>query len=234
VVSGYIDPIQSWLVAICIIQVFGSEMFSWLLFLGFTLVAVFVNAWWAIGSFILIVWKAHCWFRYNSRPWRRIHFPMMMLFASAIGRENARAAMENREYLVENALSDLIKSVYPQWTLPQIEGFIIAEFTKHENFTDADLIRQYILLKNPKVTQEGIEKVIDFMRQHYNNFDNALKVRMIIAGVIEDKYGPDQRGEYMFEIIMEKAPILAFLENARSLGIYKRIYRNTLNEYRLL
>jgi hypothetical protein len=159
---------------------------------------------------------------------------MMIAFASAIGRENARAAMENREYIVENALSDLIKSVYPQWTFPEIEGFIIDEFTKHENFTDADLIRQYILLKNPKVSQESIEKFIGLVRQHYSNFDNALKVKMIIAGVIEDRYGPDQRGEYMFEIVMEKAPILVFLENAQTLGIYKRIYKNTLKEYRLL
>lgn len=180
-------------------------MIGWLFFAGLSALALFVSAWWWIASVVVGLWQVQRWFFHNGRPWRRIHFPMMSAYAAVSGFEHVEAEKNGREFDIKRALHSLVKSVRPDWGFSQTQQFIEREFSRCNSFSDEPLIKQYIQHKNNDMPQESIEKILCIAKEAFNPSDKGFMVRMVIAGIIEDQHGTEQRGEYLFEVVRGKA-----------------------------
>ncbi len=180
-------------------------MIGWLFFAIFFALALSVSAWWWIAAVITALWQIQRGFFHNGRPWRRIHFPMMRAYAAAAGFEHVEAQKNGREFDIKRALHSLVKSMRPDWSFSQTQQFIEDEFARCSSFADKQLIEQHIQRKNPDMPQEQIEKIVGIAKNAFNPFEKSFMVRMIIAGIIEDQYGSEHRGEYLFEVVRGKA-----------------------------
>ena len=50
------------------------------------------------------------------------------------------------------------------------------------------------------VDENEIEPMLERIEHLMQDCDNGLRVRMVIASIIEEKYSPMDRGEYMYEV----------------------------------
>ncbi len=180
-------------------------MVGWVLLLVFGCFALFLSAWWSIAFIIVLGWQINQWFIYKSKPWRRVHFPLMRAYSAAAGLESAKAEKEGREFNVDNAIYDLVKATYSEWDQVHTEEFIHQQFSLFSNFSDELLIREQILLKNPNASQESMDKLIKLTRDSFQTLDNSKKVRAVIAGIIEKQHGQEQRVQYLLNSLQGKA-----------------------------
>ncbi len=169
-----------------------------------TILAIKVPWFWiAVVPFAL--WQASLWFLHNSRPWRRIHFPMMRIYAAAAGLEQAEAEREKREWDIRNVLIRMVASAHPDWTLPKILFFLGRELANIETLRDRELMRMFFLRKHPGADAKKIEEFLDDIQSQINMSDKGLLARAVIAGLVEKKYGEEQKGEYLYAIFTGKA-----------------------------
>jgi len=180
-------------------------MVVWGLLFIFVFLSVFYSYWFLIVVAILGLWKTLQFWFYKSRPWRRIHYPAMRLYSSIAGYEAGEAENENRMFNFKNALSNFIRALRPDWESDNIESFIDTEFERSKNFEDRKLIKKHILTKKRKISESQIDNNFDEFLSKIDPLDRAWMVRMIIAGIIEDQYGQDDRGEYLYEVIVGNA-----------------------------
>lgn len=181
-------------------------MIGFLIFLGFMLLAVFVSAWWYFAVGITGLLLASQWYRHNGRPWRKVHFKSMLQYAACLGYEDSKSKAEGRPFEVKRALQDLVKMARPDWHIIQIDEFIEREYTRCENYYDASHIRHELVRITKKMPDNSeISQSVDSAKRTFKTSNDPLMVRMIIAGLIEEQYGPEHRGEYMLNVIRGKA-----------------------------
>jgi len=130
---------------------------------------------------------------------------MMRAYAAAAGHEHVEAENNGREFDIKRALHSLVKAARPDWGFSQTQQFIENEFTRCSSFSDKPLIEQHLRNKHSDMPPEQIEKIVGIAKVAFNPSDKGLMVRMIIAGIVEDQYGVEQRGEYLFEVVRGKA-----------------------------
>jgi len=178
-------------------------MFGWLILVVLFGLAFFYPWCW-IAAALVGFWKARLWYRYSGRPWRRIHYPMMLAYASAAGLEQGEAQKQGREFNLHNALRNLIRIPLPHWDDTLIDRFIARELERIEIFSDRDLLIGYVK-KKKGYSDIKLEAFALLAQRHFVAPDNGLIVRMIIAGLIEGKYGESARGEYIFAVLTGRA-----------------------------
>lgn len=178
-------------------------MLGWTLLVIFLALSCFYSLWFLFCVAILAIWKLGCWQRYSSRPWRKVHFPMMLAYASASGIEAGNAEREGREFSINNALLNLLRIVNPTTSVSH-EEIILREFDRCRVFYDEPLIQQY-LVETQGIDKAKIVPVMETIKQSMITSNNGLMVRMVIAAVIEEQFSPQDRGEYMFQVVSGKA-----------------------------
>jgi len=161
--------------------------------------------WFWIAVVPLALWRLNQWFLHSSRPWRRVHFPMMRVHAAVSGTEHVQAEQDKREWDIRNVLVTMVATAHPDWTLPNITFFIAQELAKMQNFYDRPLIREHIIKKNKQADETTVDQFLDGIQSKLNMADNGLLTRTVIAGLIEEKYGKDQKGEYLYAMFTGKA-----------------------------
>jgi len=186
--------------ALCVRRTY---MIGWGLLIVFAVLAYTSSWWFLLGVAALALWKANRWYYYSSRPWRKVHFPMMRAYAAASGIESAQANREGRAFDVKTALLNLLKMVNPKVSL-DYEALIQREFERHENFYDGALMQEY-LLKRKNLSPDQAASMLEKIRELANTPDNGLMVRMVIASVIEDQFSALDRGEYLFQVFSGQA-----------------------------
>jgi len=165
--------------------------------------------WFWIAVAPLALWRIYQWYLHSSRPWRRVHFPMMRVHAVVSGIEHVEAQKENRDWDIRNVLVRMVAAAHPDWSSAKSLLFIAHEITKMQTLHDRSLVKQYIL-KNLKKHEPQDEAELD---QFFDDFqaklnmttDNFLLTRTIIAGLIEEKYGKEHKGEYLCAMFTGKA-----------------------------
>lgn len=162
-------------------------------------------AWFWIAVVPLGLWAINQWFLHSSRPWRRVHFSMMRVHAAAAGIEQVEAQKENREWDIRNVLLRMVATAHPDWTPPKILMFIAQEIAKIQNLHDRPLIKRYVLKKHPQTDEAKVDQFLDDVQAKLNMTDNGLLTRTIIAGLVEEKYGAEQKGEYLYAMFTGKA-----------------------------
>lgn len=178
-------------------------MIGWGLLTVFAVLTYAFSWWFLIGVVLLAFWKTNRWFYYSSRPWRKVHFPMMRAYAAASGFESAQANRESRAFDVRNALLGLLKMVNPKVSLNH-DALIRREFERYASFYDGALIREYLLTKE-KLSADQVTSMLMKIRELMNTPDNGLMVRMVIAAVIEEQFSDLDRGEYLFKVFSGQA-----------------------------
>lgn len=178
-------------------------MIGWILLVIFSVLSYTYSWWFIFGVIVLGIWKLNRWYFYSSRPWRKVHFPMMRAYAAVSGIETGQAEREGREFNLNTALLNLLKMVNPEISVSH-EELIRREFDRCQTFYDERLIQQYLIEKEGlNLTQAAsiLEKIKKSMRAP----DNGLMVRMVIASIIEEQFSPQDRGEYLFQVFNGRA-----------------------------
>lgn len=179
-------------------------MFGWLLLIILIIFAIYYPWFWIAVS-IAAIWKGFQVYFYKGRPWRRIHFPVMRAYASAAGMEMGIAANESREFNILFAFQHLLRLVKPDWSETESDEFIKNELERLDKFADRDLIQSHIQNKRKNITDEALNEIMEIVSQTFSVAENELKVRMIIAGFVEEQYGTENRAEYLYEAMIGRA-----------------------------
>lgn len=180
-------------------------MIGWFLVAVLAGLALFVSAWWWIPGLLLALWKAGKWHFYSSRPWKKVHYPMMRAYAAAAGLESANAKNSNSEYNLDRALTFLLKTTQPNWTEEKIRTVLAREKQRCIDFSDRTLLVDYMMRKNSSLAREKAEEVVGNCRKFFKPSEKAMMVRLVVAAVIEELYGEADRGEYIAEVLVGNA-----------------------------
>lgn len=178
-------------------------MIGWILLAAFAVFSYLYSLWFIVGIIVLSLWKVNHWYYYSSRPWKRIHFPLMRLYASAAGYEAGLAEREGREFDVEIALRRLFELA---GVSTEAERLVLVQklFDTCSNFYDENDMKSYLLEKKG-LSEDGVEPILSKMRDILSNPDNGLLVRMAAASIIEDRYSTEDRMEYLMAVFTGRA-----------------------------
>jgi hypothetical protein len=176
---------------------------GWLLLAGAVFLAITQSAWWWLAAVPLAIWRTLDWQLHSSRPWRRLHYPLMRRYAGASGFEMGQAEREGRPFDVRRALVTMVS---------QVEGCSLTDATSRVRGdlesgllpADAAWISRKLGSQRPDPKWSHLN--VDALRHHYSQDDNAVKVRLGIAGAISRQLGADDRAEYLLEAAKGNAP----------------------------
>lgn len=176
--------------ALIVISIFLSLVHSW---------------WWLIAVFLFSAFKAYKWYFYQSRPWRKIHYPAYRYYAAAAALESAEADDAGREFQVRNALIKLLEMVQPNWDKEKITLFVDTSISKCKSFVDKDLIHESFKKKYENITDADIDKFMSSINEERLLEDNSWIVRIAVAEMIEQQFSIEDRGEYLVESLLGNA-----------------------------
>ena len=182
------------------------SMLKSVLLIACILIAIFINPWAWIAVLLLVLWKARIWYRYNGRPWRKIHFNAMIFFAAALGREQANSEHHNIEFNVMNAYVDMIES-FGQIGIVIDEDpaiFATSQLIRFGSPDDQSDLIDYLADVKKVEHVKAIKAVFDYFKK-VNLADPHFQIRAIIAGIIENQYTILDRAEYLNEVMMGNA-----------------------------
>jgi hypothetical protein len=179
-------------------------MITWFLILISVTLAIVHSPWWLIAVVPLAIWKANRLYWRYSRPWRRVHYPMMIAFARAAGTETAIAEQEGRDYDVRRVVLLMIKEIHSDWTEQKIAQFVDKEISALRARDDLVLLRRYLTEKQKRAPDE-VNGIVELAERIVDVNDNGLIVRAVIAGIIQERYSVSDKAEYFFEIFRGRA-----------------------------
>lgn len=181
-------------------------MIGWLLLLGAIILALQQSPLWWIAVAALGGWKALRWRFYKSRPWRKIHYPMMRTYAVAAGHESGLAERDGRPFEVRRALRDMLKVSVGEWPSGKIDACLNAVERSIGDFgEDRELLAREIKSRHPKVSDEELTGVLQRAEEQWRPDNVRLWVQLTISEVIRDLYGAKHRAEYLYSLLMGEA-----------------------------
>jgi hypothetical protein len=164
------------------------------------------KSWWCGGvCFFFILDRLDYWHYYHSRPWRKLHFPLMRLYARCAGIESGLSQATGRDFDVKHALFTTLKQAQPTWSDERITEFVTRQAVRCEQFEDARLIVAELKRRNANLDDTRLRELIAKARSQFTLSDPGVFVRFIVAGIIEQQYGESQRGEYLVELLRGRA-----------------------------
>ena len=176
-------------------------MVLWGFLIVVVLLAVFYSAWWWIAAALLLISCIAQRAFYKGRPWRKLHYPLMRIYAAGPAPfEGRMAELEGREFDFRLAASHFVKEVRPNWDEERVSAFIEREINRCEQFSDSGLIADDLRRRDPKIGQSEISEYLEKIRKILNPSNPGVIIRFIIAGFIEEQYGETHRGEYLVEL----------------------------------
>ncbi|TMW71162.1 hypothetical protein [Alteribacter natronophilus] len=147
-----------------------------------------------IWSFILIA----RFYNFNGKPWRRVHFRGMRLYSGALGKEYSKSKEEDREISIFNCCKLFAANLgggHPEkyesyvMELDETKGTYFAsivEKTRNDVFED--------------LSNQSVEELCEHLR-----INTKLGPHIILAKIIEEKYGVHEVGQYIAAILKKEA-----------------------------
>lgn len=134
---------------------------------------------------------------YKGSCWRREYFPLIHHFSFLGGAHVAAADMVGQEYDPETAFSPLLKHRYPNWTDKEINDFIAKNRERFQSGFYKSEFFNVALAEKPDGDKEFLRILVD------KQFEQAaaLRVRSLLAEVIERECGSDQRKAFWKALI---------------------------------
>ena len=176
-------------------------MFDWLLLIGFIALTIFHSIWYLIGVAVVGLWKFNKWRICESRPWRKVHFPMCRAYLDVLSTETKLANDEGRDVDSKTVLKGIFKIVNPD-IKKSSDALIDQEYGRDDDSYDRKLAEHF--LSKQKYNQEKIQSYLELIRKDEEKSENAVVLKTVIAAVIEDRFSSEARGEYMFHVFTGK------------------------------
>jgi hypothetical protein len=138
-----------------------------------------------LSHFVIGLW----WYR-NATPWRRTYFRAIGAFAHLSGIHLRLAEATGEAYSPESAFPALLRNLYPDWTDQQITATIA---TYQHQIADGSYRREWEARFNEVFASVPASRRNELMIKHFEAADAGLRVRSLIADLIEQESGQAQR-----------------------------------------
>jgi hypothetical protein len=181
-------------------------MLKSLILIALVIVAIFVTPWAWIGVLLIALWKWRIWYRYNGRPWRKVHFNAMIYAAEALAHERLRE-LKGNEFSYRNVCIEMVRSLKGLGfdVGENVEVFVDRQLAEYQDpYFMEHLATGYIVRAKNISSQKANELIKNVCNQNDLN-DNYFKLRAVVAGVVERVYSESDRGEYWYEVLNGKA-----------------------------
>lgn len=179
-------------------------MFGWLLLLASIGLALLHTPWWWVAAAILGLWHVAMYQKYHSRPWRRMHYPLMRQYATAAGTVMSRAPNQPAGATVKEALALLVAGALGV-SVPDARTYVRLQLTRADGALEREALEQEILRRRRPGDPATLNQALDELERFFKNEDPAMQVRLIIAGLIEQRHGAAARAEYLYEVAAGQA-----------------------------
>ena len=145
----------------------------------------------AIISFAFLVIQYKNW---NTKGWRQVHGPAMLVYAGIAGEESARAQLANREFDRVRACRELGLRLTGKGREQNVEAMISALQHEQGNYLAA-LFERHAQELLPKINVEQV-----------SSFSNVLRriefgPQLVIANVVENTYGSLEAARYSLALL---------------------------------
>ena len=140
-----------------------------------------------------------------SNPWRRLHYGLLTRYAKFAGMLGGRADMKGEDFDEEDfltALLSLLKSVFPDNPDESLKPPLVTALSQQVMLTSGEYLREILMhgQEASKATQineiiPDLQKEIAVPRDQASG--NFLRLRLVIAFLVEKKYGRDEKLAYL-------------------------------------
>lgn len=139
-----------------------------------------------------------------STKWRRIHYPLMVRYASALGYAQGQNESLTIDEKMDFALLFLLQSIYTTISPNILKSYYHSLLEGLPLFMDSEMLRIVLKNKLPSASTEDIEKLANHFANKVKD-EKFRKVWLIVSSLINIKYGEEEKYEYIYSIINGKA-----------------------------
>lgn len=140
----------------------------------------------------------------SSRPWRKMHFPLMRVYASAAGCERGLAETFGRDFSVHGALRILLVQARGM-SQEEADAYTEKQLARCGSLEDLNAVKAALRAQFPALDERDRQRMENEATQLMSYPDPSFQVRSVIAGLIEDQLGPEHRIEYLVAVLLGKA-----------------------------
>ena len=181
------------------------SLIGWALLIVAALLTAAHSYWWITLVIPMALWKAATLYVFYGRPWSRIHYPAMRAYSRATAYELIACQRGGRDFDVCKAVSIMVKQLHPKWSHDRIRELVNREFDRYESLADRELIEARLRRRFAGTRPEEFDALIEELPLFYETQRNAMIIRLVIAGIIEHRYGTQDRAEYLTEVVLGNA-----------------------------
>lgn len=146
--------------------------------------------------------------RYSYRlfpKWARLHYPLMRRWSRHAARL-AACKLSGGVPDISAELYEFVKSVYPHFGLENAKQIVDAAENDRQQFTDFQLMKNFYFAKNPSVDASKLEAFTSELANSVKKSDDiSLRLAYVIASVVENDFGLDERVSYLDAALFGKA-----------------------------
>lgn len=175
--------------------------------LAFLTSGIFSIILWVLFTFVILYEVYIFYFRLSS-PWRRLHFSLMMRYATIAGRQMGLAKSTGKEFSIREALGILVKSAYPHIDDTEINLLIKSAKEKMVKFDDKEALEKLIQKNNTAMDKNKLREVVDKLEDMLKDPEKEKKglyIRYVIAEIVGRDYGEKERLNYINAVILGQA-----------------------------
>ena len=149
-------------------------------------------------SLLSLLFSSYQFWKWNSSPWRKVHFRAALVYASLAGTEVARARASGDEFNEVNVCRELALALIGREKELNADA-MIAALLQEQGAYYVRLLRPHIRQFLPNANDNEIESILNSINN--GGFGGDL----VVANVIENTYGEDEAARYAFAIFTKEA-----------------------------
>ena len=159
-----------------------------------------------VGTFIF----SNLYGRFSAN-WRKLHYPLMCRYASVAGYVQGLSEKEGKEFDIDLTLQRLIQSVFPNVEEKIITNLVQEVISKEQqDLKDEKFIRKIFKRRLPELDEQNLSSLVHKITELNKNptdtaTTNYIKIRSIIAFLVEKKYGQEEKSDYLYAVLIDKA-----------------------------
>ena len=142
---------------------------------------------------------------YTGEPtWSRVHFPFISLYTAAI----QAAGGFTRPFGDEDRIKAVAEALRTYGYQSSDEGarrqFIAEALRDGREFRDRETVKRYA--QSRLQTAAMVDEAVSRLEQSYRSPDAGRRVRLVIARLVEQRFGASARAEYFVAMFTGKVP----------------------------